>query len=134
MSDIISKIKGISGLRRARGCSEEQLLEAQKELDLFFPEEFSAYVREYGCIDFGATEWTGLNIKGYLNTVTATEKEKSINAGFPKGCFVLEDMNIDARKVIVNEEGKVFVLQYDQITPLCNTISEYLDMCIEKNK
>lgn len=134
MSDIIDKIKGVKGLRCARGCSEEQLLEAQKELDLLFPEEFSEYVREYGCIDFGATEWTGLNIKGYLNTVTATEKERNINAGFPKGYFVLEDMNIDARKIIVNEEGQVFSLQYEKVTPLCNTISEYLDMCIEKNK
>lgn len=134
MSDIINKIKGISGLGRARGCSEEQVMEAQNALDLVFPEEFLEYVREYGCIDFGATEWTGLNIKGYLNTVTATEKEKSVNKGFPSGCFVLEDMNIDARKIIVNEEGKVFVLQYDKVTPLCNTISEYLDMCIEKNK
>lgn len=134
MSDIIIKMKSISGLGRARGCSEEQILEAQKELDLIFPEEFLEYVREYGCIDFGATEWTGLNIKGYLNTVTATEKEKCVNAGFPRGCFVLEDLNIDARKVIVNEEGKVFTLQYDKITPLCNTISEYLDICIKKNK
>lgn len=134
MTGIIDKIRNISGLGKARGCSLEQIEEAQKTLGITFPEEFIEYVKEFGCIDFGATEWTGLNIKGYLNTVTATQREISANHNFPKDSFVLEDMDIDAKKVIVDESGKVSMLQYDKITPLCNSISEYLDMCIERNK
>lgn len=134
MASIIEKIKGISGLRRAKGCTFEQIKTAQEELDLTFPDEYMDYVKTFGCIDFGATEWTGLNVKGYLNTVTATKQEKSVNNNFPKGCFILEDMNIDAKKTIVDEKGKIYSLQYEKVTPLCNSISEYLDICIERNK
>ena len=132
MSEIINKIKSIKGVNRSKGCTEEQLKEAQDALGMVFPTEYIEYVREFGCIDFGSTEWTGLNIKGYLNTVTATEDEKSVNASFPEKCFVLDDLNIDAKKVIVNEKGEVFMLQYEKVTPLCKSITEYLDMCIKK--
>ena len=134
MSNIIEKMKSIKDLYGIKGCSISQLREAQEQLDLVFPDEYIDYVREFGCIDFGATEWTGLNVKGRLNTVEATKKEKSVNVAFPKGYFVLEDLNIDARKVIVNESGKVFYLQYDKIKFLCDSISENLDICIERNK
>lgn len=134
MSNIIEKIKTIKGLNSTGKCSISDIMKAQKELDLTFPEEYVDYVREFGCIDFGGTEWTGLNIEGYLNTVTATKREKEDNAYFPKGCFVLEHLNIDAILIIVNEDGKVFHLQYDNIEPICDSISEYLDECIEREK
>ncbi|MEE3452839.1 SMI1/KNR4 family protein [Dialister sp.] len=129
MSELLDKIRNVKGLRCARRCTEEELKQAQIELGLNFPEEYKEYVSEFGCIDFGVHEWTGLHVKGYLNTVTATKSEIEVNQDFPAKCFVLEDLNIDAKKVIVNEEGKVYLLQLNQVTPLCGSISEYLDMC-----
>ncbi len=134
MANIVEKLKMIPDLGRAKGCSLKQIKDAQEQLDMVFPDEYIDYVKEFGCIDFGATEWTGLNIKGYLNTVTATQQEKNVNSSFPHKHFVLEDLSIDAKKVIVNEDGKVYMLQYERITPSCNSISEYLDMCIQKNR
>lgn len=132
MADIVEKMKQIKDLCGIKGCSDEQILEAQEQLNLIFPKEYVDYVKEFGCIDFGSTEWTGLNIKGRLNTVDATKKEQNVNTAFPKGFFVLEDLNIDARKVIVNESGQVYYLQYEKIEFICEAISEYLDICIQK--
>lgn len=133
MLTIVDKLKNITDLCAIKGCSITQVKEAEKELGLIFPDEFVDYVMEFGCIDFGSTEWTGLNIEGRLNTVYATNKEKSINSDFPKGFFVLEDLAIDAKKIIVNEKGEVYLLQYKEISYICKSISEYLDLCIEKN-
>ena len=134
MDNIVEKIKSIENFYGIKGCSIAQIREAQEQLSLVFPDEYIDYVRNFGCIDFGATEWTGLNIKGRLNTVEATKKEQSVNVVFPKGYFVLEDLNIDGRKAIVNEDGKVFYLQYDKLEYLCDSMSEYLDICIKRNK
>lgn len=134
MTGIVEKIKNIPGVCTIKGCTDDQIKSAQDKLGIVFPDEYVTYVKEYGCIDFGATEWTGLNIRGRLNTVDATEQEKSVNVDFPKRFFVLEDLGIDAKKVIVNEKGEVYILQYDKKILLCKSISEYLDMCIEKNK
>ena len=134
MSNIVEKMNSISDLSAIKGCTIAQLREAQEELNLTFPEEYIEYVKAFGCVDFGATEWTGLNIKGRLNTVEAIKKEQEVNKNFPLNCFVLENLGIDAKMIIVDEDGKVYLLQYDKKMFLCNSISEYLDMCIEKNK
>lgn len=134
MSDIVEKIKQLPDLKAGRGCSFKQLREAQEELDAVLPDEYIDYVRTFGHISFAASEWTGLNISGRLNTVNATKKEKSVNPDFPRGFFVLEDLGIDAKLIIVNEQGEVYLLQYEKKKYLCKTIAEYLDICTAENR
>ncbi|WP_411680080.1 SMI1/KNR4 family protein [Clostridium thailandense] len=134
MSKIIEKIKKIPNLNCLKGCSTSQIKDAQQELGLMFPDEYIDYVKEYGVICFFGTEWTGLNVEGYLNTVEATKQEKNVNSAFPEGFFVLEDMGIDSKMAVVNEKGNVFILQRDKIELLCESLSEYVDMCIARKK
>ena len=134
MSKIIEKIKKIPNLNCLKGCSTSQIKDAQQELGLMFPDEYIDYVKEYGVICFFGTEWTGLNVEGYLNTVEATKEERNVNSTFPEDFFVLEDMGIDAKMVVVNEKGNVFILQRGKMELLCESLSEYLDMCIARKK
>ena len=134
MSNIIEKIKEIPNLYHAKGCSDEQIEEAERELGLKFPEEFIAYVKEYGALSFYGTEWTGLNVGGYLNVVDATKQERWLNSDFPKGYFVIENQGIDGVFTVVNESGQVFTLQYDKVELLCDSLLEYLDVCIARRK
>lgn len=132
MSKIVDKIKDVSELYHADGCTITQIKDAQKALGFVFPEEFIDYVKEYGAISFYGTEWTGLNVDGYLNVVQATEQERKLNPDFPMDCFVIENQGIDGILTIVNEEGAVFSLQYDKKEFLCNSLTEYLDICIAR--
>ena len=132
MSNIVEKIKKIPDVFAIKGCTQEQVYEAQEELGIIFPQEYVDYVRQFGCIDFGATEWTGLNIEGRLNTVYATRQEMNVNPDFPEGFFVLENLGIDAKKIVVDRNGKVYILQYRKLELICDSISEYLDKCIAK--
>lgn len=132
MSNIVEKIKTISNLYHAKGCTTSQIKEAQNELGLEFPEEFIDYVKAYGAISFYGTEWTGLNVEGYLNVVEVTKQEQELNTDFPKDCFVLENQGIDGILTIVNEKGQVFSLQYGKKELMCNSISEYIDVCIKR--
>lgn len=135
MENIVDKINKIEKVYHAKGCTIKQLKEAQNELGITFPEEFVDYVKAFGTISFFGTEWTGLNVESYLNVVDATKKERKINADFPTGCFVLENLAIDGLLTVVDEEGHVYSVQYDKKIPLCNSISEYLELCVaRKNK
>ncbi len=134
MSDIVNKIKSIEKLYQAKGCSFKQLKDAQNELGLSFPEEFVDYVKAYGAISFYGTEWTGLNVEGYLNVVQVTKQEKELNSSFPVNCFVLENQGIDGLIVICNEEGQVFNLQYDKLEKIHDSISDYLAECLSRAK
>ena len=129
MSNIVAKMREIPELCGFKACTGKQIMEAQETLDMTFPEEYIDYVKAFGCIDFTATEWTGLNIEGRLNTVTATLAEREVNPAFPRNFFVLEDLAMDSKKVIVNEAGEVFLMQGGSREKICNSISDYLDMC-----
>lgn len=131
---IVDKIRLIDGLYHIAGCTDAQIEEAEKLLDLKFPMEYIDYVKGFGCIDFGSTEWTGLNIEGELNTVEATLSDKEYNKFFPDKFFVLDDYHIDDKKIIVNEIGQVFLLQYEKIEKICESISEYLEICTDNNR
>ena len=131
--NIVDKIRLINDLFYIDGCTDVQVEGAEKLLDLKFPREYIDYVKEFGCIDFGSTEWTGLNIEGELNTVEATLLERECNKSFPDKHFVLDNYHIDNKMIIVNEIGQVFLLQHKKIEKICETISEYLDICILNN-
>ena len=132
MSDIVSKMKLIEDLGVMEGCTEEQVAEAQQALGLTFPPEYVAYVREFGCIDFWGTEWTGLNVGGMFNTVAATLQERELNPDFPANMFVLENLYIDSKVAAVDEAGKVYLVQYSSCSELCDSISAYLELCVDR--
>lgn len=131
---IVDEIKKIPKLYHAKGCATSQIMEAQKKLDITFPEEFIDYVKKYGAISFFGTEWTGLNVEGYLNVVEATKQERNINDDFPEDCFVIENQGIDGLVTVVDEKGVVYSVQYDKKEFLCNSLSEYLSICEDRAK
>ena len=100
MDNIVDKIKTISKLYHASGCSADQIDDAQKLLNLTFPEDYVNYVKEYGAISFYRTEWSGLNVTGYLNVVENTIQERKLNPDFPDDCFVIENLGIDGKIVV----------------------------------
>lgn len=134
MRNIVKKINSIDKLFHANGCSQEQIDTAQKELNLSFPQEFIDYVKAYGAISFYATEWKGLNVDGYLNVVESTKEERRMNATFPDDCFVIENLGIDGIITVVDKNGKVFNLHYENKDLICDSLSDYLDICIDRSK
>ena len=127
---IVEKIKKIKNLDKNLngGASEEQIERAEKRLSLRFSKEYKEYVKEFGMISFYGTEWSGLNIDGYFNVVNMTEDEKALNEAFPEKYFA-----IDGVIIISNEEGKIYSIQYDKKELICNSLSEYLDICLKRN-
>lgn len=134
MSSIIEKIQKIENLYHAKGCTFKQIKEAQEELGITFPEDYMDIVKKYGAISFYRTEWTGLNVDDYLNVVSVTKREREINRFFPSDCFVLENQGIDGLIIICNEDGEVFSFQHSKIEKIYDSISGYLDECINRIK
>lgn len=130
MSKIIELFSSIKKIKSIGGCSTEQIEEAQNELNLVFPEEYKQYLLNFGAVRFNGVEICGLNLKGYLNVVEATEREKSINPLFPKKMFVIEDLGIDAKLIISDEKGYIYLLQRDTKRLLCTSFSDYIEKCI----
>ena len=133
--NIVEKIKKMKDLdiNPKGGASKEQIERAEKRLNLKFSEEYKEYLKEFGAISFFGNEWSGLNIDGYFNVVNMTEDEKALNESFPKKHFVIENIGVDSIFIISYVDGKIYSIQYDKIEFLCNSLSEYLDICLKRN-
>ena len=134
--NIVEKVKKIKDLdvNPKGGASEEQIERAEKRLGLKFSKEYKEYLKEFGMISFYGTEWSGLNIDGYFNVVNMTEDEKALNKYFPEKYFAIENLAVDGVIFVSNEEGKIYSIQYDKKELICNSLSEYLDICLKRNK
>ena len=95
-----------------------------------FSTDYIDYLKQFGAISFWGTELTGLNISGPMNVVEATKEERRFNKDFPKGCFVLENIGIDNIIVVMNQDGFVFSVYRDKVRKICNSFSEYIDICL----
>ena len=133
--NIVEKIKKIKDLEITSNgrASEEEIIRAEKRLNLKFSKEYKEYIKEFGAISFFGNEWSGLNIDGYFIVVNMTEDERALNESFPEKYFVVENIGVDSIFIISNEDGKIYSIQYDKIEFLCNSLSEYLDICLKRN-
>lgn len=129
MSRVLEILESIENLDYTGGCSLQQLNEAEKKLGISFPLEYKEFLLKYGAIGFGSVEICGLNVDGYLNVVEATEKEKKINPDFPKKMFVIENLCIDAKYIVGDEKGYIYLLQRNKKRVLCLSFSEYILKC-----
>lgn len=129
MSYITELISKLNGMKCLGGCSEQQLNEAQIRLGLKFPKEYEEYLLNFGTIRFNGVELCGLNSKGYLNVVEATEQEKEINSDFPTGMYIIEDLGIDSKLIIGDEAGMVYLHQRGKSKKICNSFLEYIEKC-----
>ncbi len=132
MNKTIEMFSKIEGLKALGGCSEGEVQVAEKSLGLVFPEEYKDYLLGYGTVRFNGIELCGLNVMGYLNVVEATEQEKSINDSFPDKMFVIEDLGVDAKLIVGDEKGCIYLLQRDKKRLVCTSFLEYIEKCLHR--
>jgi hypothetical protein len=131
---ITEMIKEIAIYNTSYGCTGADIDSAEKTLNIRFPQLYKEYLMNFGYVDFGVHKWTGLNVKGIDNVVKATLKARKENKYFPSNCFVLENFSISSRKVIINESGEVYLIQYDLIEKQSNSLIDYLNICTKELK
>lgn len=105
----------------------EKIQQAEKELKVFFSEEYKAYLAEYGIAIFNGHELTGLCDGKRLDVVRMTCKEREISGFVPSDWYVVENLDIDGIVIWQNQIGEVF-----QTSPMrdskkiANSIAEYV--------
>lgn len=133
MIGIVDKILQIPNLYKLQKCSVAEVKMAQESLNLKFSAEYVDYVTNFGAISFYGTEFTGLNVKGYLNVVEATLSEREIHKDFPKDCYVIENLQMEGAVVISDAEGKIYNYFNETKLLICNNLVEYIEECIARN-
>lgn len=125
MKKIVDVISMNDSLEYIGGCSELDIENAEKLLNVKFPDTYKEILRKFGVITFGSHEWFGLNISGYLNVIESTLAERKINDLFPSDCFVLENLGIDGLMILIDSYEIVYEWNGSQKKKINDSLLKY---------
>lgn len=129
MNQISEFLRTLPKYYNSKAATCEQIIEAEKKLNLKFSREYIDYLKEYGAISFGGHEITGLNVDDYLDVVAVTLAEREINNDFPKNCLVLQNLGIEGILVLSDTEGKVYEYSKGhELKKIAESLYEYLKL------
>jgi len=129
MPNIIKKIQSKNINYILYGANEEQIEQAEQELNLKFSNEYREYLTEFGVASVDIHELTGICPYPRLNVVDVTISERTCNPIVPMNYYVIEQAHIDRIVVWQSSNGEVYQTAPNmQCVKLCNSLCDYLDL------
>ena len=133
MKNIVELIEESPNLYVLKGISNQEIIDAEKELNLSFSNEYKSYLKEFGVASFDGHEWTGICKSNRLNVVHVTNLEMMRNSLVPKEFYVIEQTNIDDVVIWQNKEGEVYQsTSISNSLKIANSLVDYLNNILRK--
>lgn len=128
MSLLTEKLSSMRVFRSRTPATKEQILQAERQLELNFSKEFRNYLLELGCASIYGHEFTGLCTSSRLDVVQVTLLQRELNKHIPFNWYVIEDLNIDGITVWQDPDGNIYSkLPYSPPQKVANSFLEYID-------
>lgn len=124
---LIDRMNEEEGLLTMRSATKEQIINAEKQLELHFAKDYIAYLESFGTATFADHELTGICSSERLNVVDATMRARKRYPQMPQRYYVVEEWNID--HVIVVQDSQGIIYEYgplDKAKERFNSLEEYL--------
>lgn len=127
MDDIIKVLKETEDFDCLDGALQEDIVAAEKKLDLRFAEDYRKYLTEFGLASAGGHEFTGIVKSSRLNVVDVTIRIGKKLKKLPLKAYVVEELNIDGIVILQTEDGNVYEGAPDKgVKRIAGSLSEYL--------
>ena len=125
--DIVKLIQSKTDLMIYSPASPELIIQAEKELQVTFSEDYIDYISAFGIAIFEGHELTGICDKKRLDVVRNTKEERALNMFVSKGWYVLENPGIDGIIIWQDGTGKIYqTIPNGQKRLIANSLAEYL--------
>lgn len=129
---IIKQIETIPDLYKSKPATVEEVSKSEERLVLKFSTEFIDYLLHFGSISFYGTEWMGLNTDEFCDVVVTTLEARQLYDDFPTDKYIVEDLHFDDILILSDCNGKIYEWTPTSERMIYNTLSEYLDECIQR--
>ncbi|WP_286675821.1 SMI1/KNR4 family protein [Bacillus mycoides] len=108
------------------GVNEEEILAAERQLAITFPETYREILAEFGSLEIGSEEIFGLGVEGYLNVVETTLGERKLANGDLDKYIVIQNLAIGGLLIVVDENDNVYEYTNGNFNNLLSTTAEYI--------
>ena len=105
---IISTMKSKEGFVSFSSIREDEIVQAEHELNLSFAEDYKEYVKAFGAVSFMGHELTGVCRPNFLNVVVVTRQEKE-NIDVSKDWYVVEQTHYDDIVFWQSSKGDIYM-------------------------
>lgn len=130
MVDIVKMLKAMPDYIGDKGRKEEEILRAEKAIDIAFAQDYREYLKEIGLACFDGRELTGLTEMTRLDVVSLTLEKRGQFGDCTSTWYVIEDVCIDGIVIWQDSAGNVYEtapsIQPNQIAA---SFAEYIENC-----
>lgn len=107
--DFIDVLKACPDYVGSYGRKEQDISNAEKELNTIFAADYHCYLERIGLASFNGHELTGITSNGRLSVVQATRQELLLQPDIPASWYVIEQVTIDGLVVWQCPSGKIYL-------------------------
>ena len=131
MKNIVETIKSLPRMINFIPATEDQIKDAEQELNLKFSNEYKEYLLAFGAVLAAGMELSGIAKSEHRYVVSSTKEEWELNKNVPHNMYVVENTHIDGIIIWQDENGLIYLTQYDSkpkqiATSLVDYITNYL--------
>ncbi|MGE7673450.1 SMI1/KNR4 family protein [Lysinibacillus sp. NPDC094403] len=130
--DVLNILKN-EDITTVGAIDDDIIVQAEKELDMVFPNSYRKIVKQYGVISAGTDEIFGLGVSGYLNVIETTKEERILANGDLDKYVVIQNLGVEGILIVVDENDNVFEFVNGEFTNLFSTTEEYIKSQILNN-
>ena len=108
MTKIVNTIKKLPNLLPLKTASNTDIVDAELQLRINFPEEYKNYLSTFGAIIADGIELTGIAKSEHRNVVSVTKQEWVLNTNVPHTMYVVESAGVDGIIIWQDTNGVIY--------------------------
>jgi len=127
MESIIDIMRALRSFSPGESVSENEVADAERELELLFSEEYKQYLIAFGAMDAYSIELTGFTDDEELHVVSATKAAWEYHDHVPRNLYLIEDAAFDGILIWQDSSGNIYESTPSQ-TPriIFSSLAEYV--------
>jgi len=132
MSNIISVLKKLPGMEYLSPANEQDIKNAEANLNLKFADEYKEYLSSFGFVFSDIIAVSGICDDEDYEVVALTNKLRLINRHIPLDFYAIEDVGVDGLVIWQNQTGAIYQsVPHLEPVLIFNNLSDFLQHQIE---
>ena len=131
--NIISIIEKLPEMQYSFPASEEDIIKAEKELNVVFADEYKKYLLTFGAVQSDIIAISGIIDDEDYNVVNLTKRLKLSNKNIPDNFYVIEDVGVDGLVIWQSVDGTIYQsIPTSKPVKIFASLSEFLNYQMEE--
>ena len=110
-----------------KGADEDQIVAAERRLDLCFSADYREYLSSVGLVMYDGHELTGLGGDDRTDVIKVTSESRQVFEDVPADWYVIEQIGVEDLTIWQSSSGKIYqIAENKKKQQICKSLIEYI--------